>query len=128
MAYCTKTEINNLFGDISDDVSDEMFDTVILNTTAWIDSNLKRHYLPIPTNNPNALRTVAIYHGASDILLSLYHGKELPVQYDVWFQKAQDLLDAYIEEALRDDNTNNALSDKVYNVRYSQSKPYTRRL
>lgn len=98
--YCTKEEVNSLFGDISDDITDEMFNTALDNSTAWIEANLKRNYVPIPTDNPNALRTVAIYHSASDIILSLYHGDELPVQYDVWFNKAQGLLDDYIESYL----------------------------
>ena len=51
-------------------------------------------------NVPSGLRTAAIYYAASDILLSLYHGDELPVQYDVWFQKAQGLLDDYISSYL----------------------------
>ena len=125
MSYCTKEEVNSLFGDISDDITDEMFATVIANSTAWIDSNLKRSYVPLPSvqiqlvnndgsttivesitthtanynliNVPNGLRTAAIYYAASDILLSLYHGDELPVQYDVWFNKAQGLLDDYID-------------------------------
>lgn len=128
MAYCTKTEVNNLFGDISDDISDEMFATVIDNSTAWIDSNLKKAYVPLPpitielvnndgsttvvesitsstatynlVNVPSGLRTAAIYYAASDILLSLYHGDELPVQYDVWFNKAQGLLEDYISSYL----------------------------
>lgn len=128
MSYCTKEEVNNLFGDISDDITDEMFATVIANSTAWIDSNLKRSYVPLPTitirlvnddgsttvvesmtshtatynliNVPNGLRTAAIYYAASDILLSLYHGDELPVQYDVWFNKAQGLLTDYINSYL----------------------------
>ena len=126
LAYCTKEEINNLFGDISDDISDDMFDVVIKNCTAWIESNLKRHYVPIPTSHPQALNTVAIYYGASDILLSLYHGEELPVQYDIWFQKAQDLLDAYIEDELN--NTDDAdVIGNVKNVGWSKSKPYTRK-
>ena len=128
MSYCTKEEVNNLFGDISDDITDEMFATVIANSTAWIDSNLKKSYVPLPSitiemvnddgsttevesitsytatynliNVPNGLRTAAIYYAASDILLSLYHGDELPVQYDVWFNKAQGLLDDYIRSYL----------------------------
>lgn len=127
MSYCTKEEVNNLFGDISDDITDDMFDTVITNSTAWIESNLKRHYLPIPSDNPNALRTVAIYHSASDILLSLYHGEELPIQYDIWFQKAQDLLDAYIEDALNNTDDGEVIG-KVRSVGYSKSKHYTRKL
>ena len=128
MSYCTKEEVNNLFGDISDDITDEMFATVMDNSTAWIDSNLRKSYVPLPSvtielvnndgstsvvesitshtatynliNVPNGLRTAAIYYAASDILLSLYHGDELPVQYDVWFNKAQGLLDDYISSYL----------------------------
>ena len=158
MSYCTKNDVNSLFGDISDDISDAMFNTSIDNAGAWIDSNLKRNYVPIPEvevveettstptpisdeedeevvdtedtsdeesienesettttttttttpvynliNVPSGLKTAAIYYAASDILLSLYHGDELPVQYDVWFNKAQQLLDDYIEAYLRED-------------------------
>lgn len=131
MSYCTKEEINSLFGDISDDISDELFTTVIDNSTAWIDSTLQKSYVPLPEitieiddgdgegsagatasqtnvvynliNVPSGLRTAAIYYAASDILLSLYHGDELPVQYDVWFQKAQSLLDDYISAYLNND-------------------------
>lgn len=165
MSYCTKNDVNNLFGDISDDISDDMFATAIGNAGAWIDSNLKKNYVPIPDvevevvedtssvdepggeptddgvddstetetetetteteettttttttitettttpvynliNVPSGLQTAAIYYSASDILLSLYHGDELPVQYDVWFNKAQQLLEDYIEAYLRED-------------------------
>ena len=128
MSYCTKDDINALFGDISDDISDDMFSTVIDNCTAWIESNLKRHYVPIPTSHPQALKTIAIYYGASDIILSLYHGEELPVQYDIWFQKAQDLLDAYIEEALKNptEETEDGLLGDAHTVKYSKSQPYNR--
>lgn len=128
MSYCTKEEVNSLFGDISDDITDEMFTTVINNSTSWIDSNLKKSYVPLPSvtielvnndgsttvvetmssttatynliNVPDGLRTAAIYYAASDILLSLYHGDQLPVQYDVWFNKAQGLLTDYINSYL----------------------------
>ena len=96
MSYCNEDQVNSLFGDISDEITDEMFTTSIDNSTAWIESNLKKNYVPIPTTRPQALETCAIYYSASDIILSLYHGDELPVQYDIWFQKAQSLLDDYI--------------------------------
>ncbi len=95
--YCTKEDVNSMFGDISDEVTDAMFTTAIGNASTWIEANLKRNYVPIPTTNVGALKTVAIYHSASDILLTLYHGDDLPIQYDVWFQKAQTLLDDYID-------------------------------
>jgi len=154
MSYCTKEEVNSLFGDISDDITDEMFATVIANSTAWIDSNLKKSYVPLPSitiemvnddgsttevesitthtatynliNVPNGLRTAAIYYAASDILLSLYHGDELPVQYDVWFNKAQGLLDDYIRSYL---NSEAEEADLVKHqmVKHSHSLTYNQK-
>ncbi len=143
MSYCTKEEVNNLFGDISDDISDEMFTTVIANSTAWINSNLKRAYVPLPNINvemiasgsyveypcndvPEGLKTAAIYYAASDILLSLYHGDELPVQYDVWFKKAQQLLEDYIE-AYKHTEAEEADLVKHQMVKHSKGLTYNQR-
>ena len=150
MSYSTKEEVNSLFGDISDDITDEMFTTVIDNSTAWVDSNLKKSYVPLPNitiemvntdgsttvvesitsttatynliNVPHGLRTAAIYYAASDILLSLYHGDELPVQYDVWFQKAQGLLEDYISSYLNSEADN---ADLVAHQMVKHSKGLT---
>ena len=124
--YCTKEEVNSLFGDISDDVTDEMFNTALDNSTAWIEANLKRNYVPIPTEHVGALQTIAVYHSASDILLTLYHGDDLPIQYDVWFNKAQTLLDDYIEAY------NNSEAEKTdllehQPVKHSHSKTYNQK-
>ena len=126
MSYCTEEEINSLFGDISDDISEEMFNTVLDNSTAWIDANLKRNYVPLPAEDVDALRTAAIYYAASDILLSLYHGDELPVQYDVWFNKAQSLLDGYIDAYLNNDADK---SDLVahQSVKHSRGRTYNQK-
>ena len=124
--YCSSTEVNALFGDISDDVSDEMFNIAIDNSTAWIEANLKRHYVPIPTQVPSALKTVAIYHAASDIILSLYHGDELPEQYDVWFNKAQDLLDDYID-AYNNSEAEEAELVKHQSVKHSKGLTYNQK-
>ena len=154
MSYCTKEEVNSLFGDISDDITDEMFTTVIANSTAWIESNLKKSYVPLPTitirlvnddgsttvvesmtshtatynlsNVPNGLRTAAIYYAASDILLSLYHGDELPVQYDVWFNKAQSLLDDYIN-AYKNSEAEEADLVKHQMVKHSKGLTYNQK-
>lgn len=125
-SYCTKDDVNALFGDISDDVTDDLFDTAIENSKAWIEANLKRHYVPIPTSVPSALRTVSIYHSASDIILSLYHGDELPVQYDVWFQKAQDLLDDYIDGYLNSEAEEEELA-KIQRVKHSKGLTYNQK-
>ena len=126
MSYCTKADVNSMFGDISDQVSDEMFTTAISNSDAWINANLKRNYVPIPTSNPQALKTVAIYHSASDILLTLYHGDDLPIQYDVWFNKAQSLLEDYIESYLNADAEEEELMAHQM-VKHSHAQTYNAR-
>lgn len=126
MTYCTFEEVNSLFGDISDNVPPEMFNVSVTNSSAWIESNLKKNYVPIPTDKPQALKTVAIYYSASDIILSLYHGEDLPVQYDIWFQKAQDLLEAYINEYLTTEATNEELNN-IRLVKHSHSATYNKR-
>lgn len=148
-AYCTKDEVNSLFGDISDDITDEMFTTVIDNSTAWVNSNLKRKRVPVPliipdntgviiieeeTNGLNltdeddvkTLRTAAIYYAASDVLLSLYHGEELPIQYDVWFRKAQEFLDAYIEAYWNSDADEDDLLNHQM-VKHSHARTYNQK-
>lgn len=126
MNYCDQEEVNALFGDVSDQIPEEMFDIVIDNSTAWIEANLKRNYVPIPTTDVNALRTAAIYYAASDVLLSLYHGDDLPVQYDIWFQKAQSLLDDYIDSYL---NSEAEESDLVAHqmVKHSHARTYNQK-
>ena len=74
--YCNSSEVLALFGDISDEPSDDLLQVAIDNTEAWIESNLKRHYVRIPTDIPQTLKTIAIYYASSDILMSLYHGDE----------------------------------------------------
>lgn len=127
MAYCSKEEVKSLFGDISDEPSDEMLTTAIDNSAAWIESNLKRNYVPIPPKNPAAIKTVAIYHSASDLLLSLYHGDELPAQYDVWFQKAQSLLDDYIAAYLHGDEIAVESANAIRHVKHSKAKTYNQK-
>ena len=124
--YCTVDDVNSMFGDISDQVTEEMFETAISNATTWIEANLKRNYVPIPTEHVGALQTIAVYHSASDILLTLYHGDDLPIQYDVWFNKAQTLLDDYIEAY------NNSEAEKTdllehQPVKHSHSKTYNQK-
>ena len=124
--YCTSEEVISLFGDISDSVPLETANTAVNNASAWIESNLKKNYIPIPTTNVNALRTVAIYHSASDILLTLYHGDDLPVQYDVWFNKAQSLLEEYIDSYLNSETENTDLIPHQM-VKHIHSRTYNQK-
>ena len=116
--YCTVDDVNSMFGDISDEVSTEMFTTAIGNATTWIEANLKRNYVPIPTEHVQALKTVAIYHSASDILLTLYHGDDLPT--------TQTLLDDYIEAYLNADAEEEALLTHQM-VGHSHSQTYSQK-
>ena len=126
MSYCESSDVNSLFGDISDEITEEMFTVAIDNSTTWIESNLKRNYVPIPTDKPNTLKTVAIYYSASDIILALYHGDDLPVQYDIWFQKAQGLLDDYIEAYLNSDAEEADLVNHQM-VKHSKARTYNQK-
>ena len=121
--YCNSDNVLALFEDISDDPSEALLQVSIDNTEAWIESNLKRHYVPIPTSIPQTLKTIAIYYAASDILMSLYHGEEYQSLMDYWFTKAQDLLEDYIESYLNAEATAEEL-DKINMVRHSHGRTY----
>ena len=95
--YCSSEDVIALFGDISDDPDDSLLSVAIDNAKSWIEAKLKKHYVPIPTDIPQGLKTVAIYYASSDILMALYHGEEYQSLMDYWFNKAQELLDDYIE-------------------------------
>ena len=124
--YCNSDDVLALFEDISDNPSIQLLTVAIDNTEAWIESNLKRHYVPIPVEIPQTLKTIAIYYASSDILMSLYHGEEYQSLMDYWFNKAQDLLDAYIDEYLRSEATAEEQVN-VQMVKHSHSQTYNRK-
>ena len=124
--YTDSNSVLALFEDISDEPSDALLTVAIDNTEAWIESNLKRHYVPIPVEIPQTLKTIAIYYASSDILMSLYHGEKYESLMDYWFNKAQDLLDAYIDEYLNSDASE---EEQVNNqmVKHSRALTYNER-
>ena len=124
--YTDSNSVLALFEDISDEPSDALLTVAIDNTEAWIESNLKRHYVPIPTDIPQTLKTIAIYYASSDILMSLYHGEEYKTLMDYWFEKAQDLLDAYIEEYLNSEATPEE-QNAIQMVKHSHAQSYNER-
>ena len=124
--YTDSDSVLALFEDISDEPSDALLTVAIDNTEAWIESNLKRHYVPIPTDIPQTLKTIAIYYASSDILMSLYHGEEYQSLMDYWFEKAQDLLDAYIEEYLNSEATSEEKQNNQM-VKHSHAQSYNER-
>jgi hypothetical protein len=55
--------------------------------------------------------------------MSLYHGEEYQSLMDYWFNKAQDLIDDYIESYLNAEATAEEL-DKINMVRHSHALTY----
>ena len=148
-AYCNVTDVDSLCCDLSDDVPESLYVTAINNSTAWINLNLNRNRVPIPVHTVidadsvvtifntnqglvddesdlNTLRTAAVYYAASDVILTLYHGDDLPIQYDVWFNKAQALLDDYIDSYLKADAEEEELMAHQM-VKHSHGQTYNER-
>ena len=118
--YCNSNDVLALFEDISDNPSEALLTVAIDNTEAWIESNLKRHYVAIPVTIPQTLKTIAIYYAASDILMSLYHGEEYQSLMDYWFNKATSLLDGYLEAYKAENNIDSNVGHRnalTYNER-----------
>ena len=124
--YCNSDDVLALFEDISDDPSEALLTVSIDNTEAWIESNLKKHYVPIPVEIPQTLKTIAIYYAASDILMSLYHGEEYQNLMDYWFNKAQELIEDYIDAFLNSEATDEELS-KINMVKHSHARTYNQK-
>jgi hypothetical protein len=121
--YCNSDDVASLFSDISDEPSCELIKTAIDNSEGLINSKLRGAYVLIPTDVPSSLKTCSIYLSASDVLLSLYHGEELPVQYDIYWNKAHELLDAYIED-MRNNAEDAEELDKINIVKHSNALTY----
>ena len=124
--YCNTDDVLALFEDISDDPSLALLTVAIDNTEAWIESNLKRHYVPIPVEIPQTLKTIAIYYASSDILMSLYHGEEYQSLMDYWFNKAQDLIDDYIEAYLNAEATEEE-KEEIQMVAHTKAPTYNKK-
>lgn len=99
--YCTQSDVEPLVRFIDDDATQELYFTILQNSDSWVDARLASNSLTVftsPKGVPNLLTTAAKYYAASDIILSLYNGEDLPTQFDVYFQKAESMLEAYITQ------------------------------
>ena len=117
--YCSSDDVLALFEDISDVPSDALLKVSIDNTEAWIESILRSRNIEIPLTIPQTLKSASIYYASSDILMSLYHGEEYQTQYDYWFLKAKELIDAYINQELAEIN-----NEKNMQVKYGVANTY----
>lgn len=123
--YISQSDVEPLVKFISDDVNTDLFNIVLDNADDWVNARLSSNSLTIwtkavdneseETENdkpiPSLLKTAAKYYAASDIILSLYNGEELPTQYDTYFNKAELMINAYIKEQT-DLLANTELKDK----------------
>ena len=126
--YASQSDVEPLIKFISDTASTELYDSVLLNADSWVNARLLSNSLKtfdIVDDTPDLLRTAAVYYAASDIILALYNGEEMPTQYDTYFNKAEAMLEAYITQM----KTELAESDlKKFNpVKHSKSQSYYQR-
>ena len=103
--YASQSDVEPLIKFISDSPSDELFEVILNNADNWVNARLSSNSLTIWTQSsnesesiPGLLKTAAVYYAASDIILALYNGEEMPTQYDTYFNKAELMVEAYIKE------------------------------
>lgn len=100
ISYCTSNDIINLFGDnVSDTIETDLIETAIRNATGWIHARLRARQVPLPdpSNYSSTIHTVAVYYTASDCYGALNNGEDYQVNFDMWYIKAKELLDDYID-------------------------------
>lgn len=100
ISYCTVEDITNLFGDnVTDTIETNLIETAISNATGWIHGRLRAKQVPLPdpTNFSSTIKTVAMYYAASDCYGALFNGDEYHVKFDMWYIKAKELLDDYMD-------------------------------
>ena len=129
--YANETDVEPLVKFISDDTNIDLFRAVLDNADSWVNARLLSNSLSIWTSEttakvPDLLKTAAVYYAASDLILSLYNGEELPTQYDVYFNKAETMLSAYIMQ-MKEELKNTELKSKNI-VRHRKSQSYNQRM
>jgi len=98
--YCTVEDITTLFGDnVSDTIETNLIETAITNSTGWIHGRLRAKNVPLPDPEKfsSTIKTVAIYYSASDCYGALFNGDDYQVNFDMWYIKAKELLDDYMD-------------------------------
>ena len=127
--YASINDVKPYIRFISDDASDDLFHAVLENADSWVNARLKSNKLTIWTapneSIPELLKTAATYYAASDIILALYNGEEMPTQYDTYFNKAEQMLTAYIQ--LKTTELAETELKKYNPVKHSKSQSYYQR-
>ena len=100
--YCSVEDVINLFGvNVSDTIETDLVETAIDNSTGWIHGRLRKYRVPLPylnnTGVSSTIKTIATYYSASDCYGALFNGDDYQNRFDMWFIKAKELLEDYIE-------------------------------
>ena len=100
--YASQEDVCPYVTFISDSPSTDLINNTLDNADSWVNARLLSNSLTIFTEQsaeiPELLKTAAVYYAASDIILALYNGEEMPTQYDTYFNKAELMINAYIKE------------------------------
>ena len=123
--YASQSDVEPLIRFIADSASTDLYDTVLDNADSWVDARLVSNSLKtfkVEKDIPNLLVTAAKYYAASDIILALYNGEDMPTQFDTYFNKAESMLEAYITQQ-KDLLATTELADKNL-VKHSKSRSY----
>ena len=100
--YASQEDVCPYVTFISDSPSTDLITNILDNADSWVNARLLSNSLTIFTEQsteiPELLKTAAVYYAASDIILALYNGEEMPTQYDTYFNKAESMLQSYITQ------------------------------
>ena len=100
--YASQEDVCPYVTFISDSPSTDLINNTLDNADSWVNARLLSNSLTIFTEQsaeiPELLKTAAVYYAASDIILALYNGEEMPTQYDTYFNKAESMLQSYITQ------------------------------
>ena len=123
--YTDENEVESLVKYIGDDTDADLISVACRNADAFIRVKLIQNGLTEPCNDniPSELETAGCYYAASDVLLALYNGEELPSQFDIYYQKAEAMLDAYILQQ-KDLLSETLEASKRSLVRYGRTQTY----
>ena len=126
--YCTQSDVEPLVKFIDDEASNDLYMSVCDKADSWINSRLISNSLrtfELTDDIPDLLTTAASYYSVSDIVLVLYQGEDLQTQYDVWFQKAESMLESYITQQKKLLATTDLKEENI--VKHSHSRTYNQR-
>lgn len=121
--YADESIIKELTKFVGQDPSNDLLDAVMKNGDRTVNSRLSRHSLPTyadeDTNIPDVLKLCANYYAVSDLLQSVYGKDNRSSNEEGFYQKAESLINDYINQMLVELEDNVLEEQSPYG--YSQS-------